>query len=66
MTAYLLIAVIVVQQIAHRLERKDLYNRIMSRDYYEYNAQNNRNNKKGISAHQRALNRWRGRTDDNR
>jgi DNA modification methylase len=34
----LLIAVIVLQQIWHGIERKDLYNRIMAKDLSEYRA----------------------------
>jgi len=33
----LLIGTIIVQEIMHRQERKDLYNRIMARDLTEYN-----------------------------
>jgi hypothetical protein len=34
----LLIAIIIVQEIIHKQERKDLYNRIMARDLPEYKA----------------------------
>lgn len=33
----LLIAVIIIQQVMHSKERKDLYTRIMARDLTEYN-----------------------------
>jgi hypothetical protein len=35
---YVLAGIIVIQAIIHRRERKDLINRIMSRDVYEYKA----------------------------
>lgn len=35
---YVLAGIIVIQAIIHRIERKDLINRIMSRDVYEYKA----------------------------
>lgn len=38
MIAYFLLAVIVAQQALHYYERRDLYNRIMSRNIYEYKA----------------------------
>lgn len=62
MIAYILIGVIILQSIIHCLERKDLYNRIMSKDYTEY---------KGTkcsytpSAHNRVLSRWRRKDGEN-
>jgi hypothetical protein len=36
--AYVLAGVIIVQAILHRKERKDLLNRVLSKDVYEYKA----------------------------
>lgn len=58
MVAYILCGIIVLQQIIHHFERKDLYNRIMSRNLTEY---------KGdlpsycASAHKQVLQRWKSR-----
>ena len=53
---YALIAVILVQAVTHHLERRDLYNRIMSKTFSEYKG----GKPKGVeSAHKRAINAWR-------
>ena len=54
-------AVIAVQSILHLCERRDLYNRIMSRDFSEYKGE-----KCGYtqSAHDRVLKRWRKKGGD--
>jgi hypothetical protein len=54
---YALAVVIVVQQIIHHYERKDLYNRIMSKNLTEYKGDSPGYQ---LSAHRRVLNRWRG------
>lgn len=59
---YALIGVIVLQSIIHRIERKDLYNRIMSKDYAEYKGREYRYTP---SAHDRVLKRWRGEDGEN-
>ena len=51
-----LCGVIVIQQIIHHMERQDLYNRIMSKNLTEYKGETPGYQ---ISAHKRALNRWR-------
>lgn len=52
------IAVILVLILAHHLERKDLYNRIMSKNLSEYKGEKVMSVK---SAHRQVLNRWRGK-----
>lgn len=55
---FILIGLMVLQEAFHRFERKDLYNRIMSRDYTEYRGEKFA---RPISAHERVLRRWRGK-----
>ncbi len=62
MITYILCGVIVLQSIIHHFERKDLYNRIMSKNLAEYKGE------KCIfvkSAHDRVINRWRGKDGEN-
>lgn len=49
---------IALQTILHRLERRDLYNRIMSRSYAEYDRRTPRS---GKTAHEKILEEWRGK-----
>lgn len=50
-----------IQSIMHYKERKDLYNRLMARDYAEYTASLDNNTQKHYkSAHKAVLDRWRG------
>lgn len=56
----LLCVIIFLQSLVHRLERKDLYNRIMSKNLAEYKGGKCRAAK---SAHDRVIRRWRGRED---
>lgn len=61
MIVYILCGIIILQAIAHHFERRDLYNRIMSKNLTEY--------KSGkppsvVSAHDRVLNKWRGKDGD--
>ena len=51
-----LLGVIVIQSVIHRFERKDLYNRIMSKNLTEYKGDSPGYQ---VSAHKRVLNRWR-------
>lgn len=53
-----LCGVILIQQIIHHQERKDLYNRIMSKNLTEYKGESPGYQ---VSAHKRVLNRWRQR-----
>lgn len=61
MIKYILCGIIILQALAHHFERRDLYNRIMSKNLAEY--------KSGkapsvVSAHNRVLNKWRGKDGD--
>ena len=58
MAVYILAALLVIQDILHRCERKDLYNRIMSKDYKEYKTAD-KPLPKHISAHRRVIQKWR-------
>lgn len=61
---YILVAFLILQEILHRIERKDLYNRIMSKDYSEYKGTVPRSFR---SAHRKVLEKWRkkdGETDE--
>ena len=53
---YVLCGVIAFQQIIHHQERKDLYDRIMSKNLTEYKGDSPGYQ---ISAHRRVLKRWR-------
>lgn len=55
-TTIVLCVVMAIQHIIHHFERKDLYNRIMSKNLTEYKGDTPGYQ---ISAHKRALNRWR-------
>lgn len=62
MIIYILCGVIILQSVIHYFERKDLYNRIMSKNLTEYKG------KKCISAksaHDEVLKRWRGKDGEN-
>lgn len=57
MIAYILCGVLVLQAVMHRVERRDLYNRIMSKNLTEY-----KNEHISVkSAHRRAIDKWRGK-----
>ena len=66
MLEIILILVIIIQSLIHYLERRDMYNRLMSKDFTEY--------KQGglpppppkhiPSAHDRTLEKWRKRAGD--
>jgi len=55
---YALCGVILIQQIIHHYERKDLYDRIMSKNLTEYKGDSPGYQ---ASAHSRVLSRWRQR-----
>lgn len=55
---YALFGLLVFQQIIHHIERKDLYNRIMSKNLTEYKGESPGYQ---VSAHKKVLNRWRHR-----
>lgn len=60
----ILIAVIVMQSILHFIERRDMYNRLMSKSYTEYKKADSIPPKPIPSAHERTLNRWRNKAGD--
>ena len=63
MLVFALIAVIIVQSFIHFIERRDMYNRLMSRDLTEYK----KSGKPPIhipSAHTRTLQKWRDKAGD--
>lgn len=62
MLAYILLGIIIIQQIVHHFERKDLYNRIMSKNLTEYKGDSPVYR---VSAHKRVLKRWRKTGGDN-
>lgn len=60
MIEIILITVIIIQSIIHFIERRDMYNRLMSKSLTEYK----RGDTPPIhipSAHQRTLNNWRNK-----
>lgn len=61
MISYILCGIVILQSIIHHFERKDLYNRIMSKNLMEYKGEKCISAK---SAHDRVLNRWRGTDGD--
>lgn len=65
MVNIILSAVIVIQAILHYVERRDLYNRLMSKDLTEYKNSGNPPPKSVPSAHDRTLAKWRNKAGDN-
>ncbi len=63
MLEFILIAVIVLQSFIHFIERRDMCNRIMSRDLTEY-KQGGKTPERVPSAHDRVLNNWRKKAGD--
>lgn len=61
MITYILCGIIILQAVIYRFERKDLYNRIMSKTLTEYKGENP---KQAKSAHERVVNRWRGKAGE--
>lgn len=60
MTVYLLCGVVVLQAVMHYLERKDLYNRLMSKDLSEYkHFSGGYEEKPRETAHEKAIKAWR-------
>lgn len=62
MTVYILCGIIVMQSLLYRFERKDLYNRIMSKNLTEYK---NEPCKRIQTAHEKAIERWRRKGREN-
>lgn len=61
MITYVLAIIIIELIIFQHFERKDLYNRIMSRDLSEYKGGKT---KSPLSAHEKVLKRWREKEGD--
>ena len=59
----ILIAVIILQSILHYCERRDMYNRLMSRNLSDY-KQGTIPPKHIPSAHDRTLNKWRNKVGE--
>lgn len=72
MILYVVIAALFVcnflQIILHSVERKDLYNRLMARDYKEYVYTGTKNDNKNplLSAHAKRLEQWRNEGGDSK
>ena len=64
MVDIILVAVILIQALLHYSERRDLYDRLMSRDITEYKNSGNPPPKAIPSAHDRVLNKWRNKGGD--
>ena len=60
----ILSVVIILQSLLHYRERRDLYNRLMSKDLTDYNQSKNLPPKPIPSAHDRVLKRWRNKVGD--
>lgn len=54
--------IIILQSTIHHFERKDLYNRIMSKNFTEYKGEKCHSVK---SAHDKVIKRWRGKDGEN-
>lgn len=61
---YILFAVIVLQTVIHFFERRDMYNRLMSKNYSEYVHTDKTPPKHIPSAHEKTLQKWRNKAGD--
>ena len=59
MAEIILIAVIVIQSLLHYVERRDMYNRLMSKNLTDYKQSGTLPPKHIPSAHSRVLQNWR-------
>ena len=64
MVEIILVAVILIQALLHYIERRDLYNRLMSKDLTEYKNIGNPPPKSVPSAHDKVLKKWRNKGGD--
>lgn len=63
----ILIAIILIQDIFHRVERRDMLNRLMSKNLSDYRLGENKKPPEHIpSAHDRVLRNWRDKGGDKR
>ena len=60
-TTYLLMGIIIIQDLLHRVERKDLYSRIMCKDINDYKRLDDKPSEPTQSAHKKTLGEWRKR-----
>jgi hypothetical protein len=63
MLELLLVAFIIIQAFLHSIERRDMLNRLMSKDLTDY-KQGGVPPKHIPSAHNRVLNKWRNKAGD--
>lgn len=64
MVDVILVAVILIQALLHYIERRDLYNRLMSKDLTEYKNSGSPPPKSVPSAHDKVLRKWRNKGGD--
>lgn len=64
MIEIILITVIIIQAITHFIERRDMLNRLMSKNLTEYKQGTNPPLKHIPSAHDRVLKKWRNKAGD--
>ena len=64
MLEIILISVIILQTIFFYLERRDMLNRLMSKDLIDYRQGGNPPPKHIPSAHDRTLQKWRNKAGD--
>lgn len=60
----ILVLIILIQDIIHYIERRDMNNRLMSKNLTEYKQGGTPPPKHIPSAHERTLNRWRNKAGD--
>lgn len=64
MIEIILIAVIITQSVIHFVERRDMYNRLMSKSLTEYKQSDKTPPKHIPSAHEQTLRKWRNKAGD--
>lgn len=64
MMEIILCAVIIIQSIIHFIERRDMYNRLMSKSLSEYKHSDKLPPKHIPSAHELTLKKWRNKAGD--
>lgn len=64
MLAFILVAVIILQSFLHFIERRDMYNRLMSKNLSEYKQGGKTTTEHIPSAHSRVLSNWRKKAGD--
>ncbi len=61
---FILSAIIIIQAIIHCVERRDMLNRLMSKNLTEYKQGNKKPPMAIPSAHDRVLKKWRNKAGD--